>query len=356
MAATRKPALQGKVTLKRIAAEIGASISTVSYALSGRTSSARIAPDKIAEIKRTAERLGYRPNSAARSIRAGRFGAVALLLRERWGLNHLPGVLTNEIFQTLETAGQRMMVAHLPFSTQDLAGRGSSLQRELAVDGLLVTSNEQVPEGYEEAVDSLHLPVVWVNDRRGSHCVWPDEAAAAKAAVLRLAGLGHRRIGYVHLHWARSAAKYVALAHYSVRERRAGFLAGCAAAGVTGLEVIGADSNDFDGHLQGTLAALRAEGRPSALLGYSRYDAELVTAAARRLGLVIPRDLALTCFDDRQERCGELTQDTIEVPQADCGARAVGLLLERLANPALPARSLAIAHRHLPGATVAPPS
>ena len=68
-------------TLAEIAREAGVSPATVSNVLNGRNkenwgSSARRAD----EIRAVAQRMGYRPNAAARATATGRFGAVALLL------------------------------------------------------------------------------------------------------------------------------------------------------------------------------------------------------------------------------------------------------------------------------------
>ncbi|MEP9382075.1 LacI family DNA-binding transcriptional regulator [Nocardioides sp. KR10-350] len=64
-----------KVTLGHVAREAGVSISTASEALSGR---GRMTAATRQSVRDAAERLGYRPNALARSLRTGRTHAIAL--------------------------------------------------------------------------------------------------------------------------------------------------------------------------------------------------------------------------------------------------------------------------------------
>ncbi|MCR9121692.1 MAG: LacI family transcriptional regulator [Phyllobacteriaceae bacterium] len=67
----------GKVGLKQVAATLGVDASTVSRAL---RNDARVKPETRQLVQSTARKLGYRPNSAARALKGGRSGRVAVLL------------------------------------------------------------------------------------------------------------------------------------------------------------------------------------------------------------------------------------------------------------------------------------
>ena len=67
----------GKTTLKDIAQRVGVTEMTVSAAL---RNTGRISAAMRRQIIEMADKLGYRPNAAARSIRSGRFGCLALLV------------------------------------------------------------------------------------------------------------------------------------------------------------------------------------------------------------------------------------------------------------------------------------
>ena len=64
------------VTLKRIAEHCGLSPQTVGAVLGGKGQLFR--PKTIAAVEAAARELGYRPNSAAKAMRSGRFGCAAL--------------------------------------------------------------------------------------------------------------------------------------------------------------------------------------------------------------------------------------------------------------------------------------
>lgn len=66
-----------RVGLKQLAAQLGVDVSTVSRAL---RNDPRVKPETTASVRRLADELGYRPNTAARALKGGRTGRVAVLL------------------------------------------------------------------------------------------------------------------------------------------------------------------------------------------------------------------------------------------------------------------------------------
>ena len=68
------------VTLKELAAACGMSVSTVSKALNGYTDVSQATRDQVRE---TASRLGYRPNSIARSLKTGRTSNIGVVYEEQ---------------------------------------------------------------------------------------------------------------------------------------------------------------------------------------------------------------------------------------------------------------------------------
>ena len=68
--------------LQQIASQVGVDVSAVSRVLNNKADTIRIGRKRIVEIRRTAQDLGYRPNAAARAIRRGQFGCVALVLSD----------------------------------------------------------------------------------------------------------------------------------------------------------------------------------------------------------------------------------------------------------------------------------
>lgn len=153
------------VTLLDVARAAGVSKSTVSDALQG---SGRVAEDTRRRVRDTAERLGYRPNSAARRLRRASTGAIGL---------HLPRTATRlDFYMTLafgvvNRAQEDGLDVVLLTPDGGAAGRLAS-----RVDGLLVID----PEAADAAVPGLldtGVPVV-TGER------YPGPATAPAGAVV----------------------------------------------------------------------------------------------------------------------------------------------------------------------------
>ena len=68
--------MTGRVSIRDVAREAGVSVTTVSHALNGK---GRLNPETRSRVQEVADRLGYRPNPAARSLVSGRTGLIAAI-------------------------------------------------------------------------------------------------------------------------------------------------------------------------------------------------------------------------------------------------------------------------------------
>src|SRR5699024_11056867 len=179
------------VTINDVAHTAGVSISTVSYALSGKRS---VGEKTRRRIEQAIEELGYSPNAGARALAGRRTYILAVtepLRPDTYTQAHMAFVLA-----TAKAA--RSFDYDVLLLTQEEATQG--LQRVAAsriVDGVIVldvlADDERVP-----LVRDLGIPAAFVgipNDRAGLWCVDLDFEGAAELAVDRLADLGHQRIG-----------------------------------------------------------------------------------------------------------------------------------------------------------------
>lgn len=73
-----------RVSIRDVAREAGVSVTTVSHALNGK---GRLNPETRERVREVADRLGYRPNPAARSLVSGRTGLIAAVPSLPAGLN-----------------------------------------------------------------------------------------------------------------------------------------------------------------------------------------------------------------------------------------------------------------------------
>lgn len=167
------------------------SISTVSYALSGKRSIGEETRRRIADAVRE---LGYRPNAGARmlaSTRTNIFAVTAPLHSGTYEPAHMAFVLA-------VTRAARAYDYDVLLLTEDEATKG--LRRVAAsrlVDGVIVLDVSKDDER-TKLLRELDIPAVVIgipDDTEELVCVDLDFRAAAEQSVRRLADLGHRRIG-----------------------------------------------------------------------------------------------------------------------------------------------------------------
>ena len=94
-------AVAGRPTSKDVAQEAGVSQSTVSLVLGGKWSG-RVSPATARSVRVAAERLGYRPNPAARNLRLGTTRTVLLMVP----------TLTAPFFGPVYTGAARVAARH----------------------------------------------------------------------------------------------------------------------------------------------------------------------------------------------------------------------------------------------------
>lgn len=179
--------------IHEVAKAAGVSISTVSYALSGKRS---ISADTRRRIEEAARELDYRPNAGARML-AGRRTQIFALTEPFRADTHAPAHMA---FVLATSIAARKYEYDILLLTEEEASAG---MRRVAssglADGVLVL--DVAPEDERVALARrISLPTVFIgvpDDHEGLVCVDLDFEAAAALAVDRLAGLGHRSIGFV---------------------------------------------------------------------------------------------------------------------------------------------------------------
>lgn len=313
----------GRPTSKDVAHEAGVSQSTVSLVLAGKWAG-RISPGTVRAVHDAAERLGYRPNQAARSLRLGRTRTVLLMIP----------TLSNPFFGALYTGaaraaaghGFRVLVYPGPPAGEGPADSPFATPHE-AIDGILASSM---------AVDVLSefrgTPVVMLDsDPDGAApTVNVDVADGMRRLALHVLGLGHRRIGYVA----------AALDAWTFRARGEALAAAVAATEGASL-VRAASAIEVPAARDAATRLLRRPDRPTAVCCDDDQMAAGVYKAARALGLEVPADLSVTGFDDILIAAAlepELT--TLRLPAEELGAQGMIALLELLDGGRPASRSL----------------
>ncbi|TWT86387.1 LacI family DNA-binding transcriptional regulator [Neorhodopirellula pilleata] len=206
-------------TLQEIADLAGVSVETVSRVLRGKYRQKGVRGiQRVAQVERIANELGYRPNSAARSMKNKSSMMVGVVLPVDAN-SRLAHAVSMEIVFGLNSVltDSRYVMSLLPVSNDEIK-TGQPLSRglrEQMVDGFIVI--DDIGEQLESHIRANDKPIVWANvDRRDSNaCVHRDERRAGEMALQALADAGHRRV----LSIERVAGQGM---HYSFAMRRDG--------------------------------------------------------------------------------------------------------------------------------------
>lgn len=179
--------------INEVAKAAGVSISTVSYALSGKRP---VSDDTRARIEAAVQALDYRPNAGARMLAGSRTNIFALTEPFRPD-THAP---THMAFVLAASIAARRIDYDILLLTEEEASSGMSrVASSGLVDGVLVLDVAPADERVALA-RRIEIPTVFIgvpDDHEGLICVDLDFEAAAALAVDRLVEEGHRSIGLV---------------------------------------------------------------------------------------------------------------------------------------------------------------
>ncbi|MFF8988677.1 LacI family DNA-binding transcriptional regulator [Streptomyces sp. NPDC014983] len=327
-------------TMADVARSAGVSVATVSHVLNGTRP---VAPGTRQAVLDAVDALGYTPNTLARSLVTARTRSIGL------AVSAISNPYFTEILQGVEAAaleaGYGLLLAD-PHDDPLHERKVVQLLHERRVDGVIAAPSAQPGElvGYlgRHAVPTVFLDRMIDSPGAGDTApaegvprfdqVGAENAAPTARLVAHLAGLGHRRIGMV--------AGLPGLS--TTRERVAGYRDGLAAAGLAHDErLLVSGNSDSAGAERATAALLALPEPPTALVTADNAMTLGALRALRRRGLSVPGDIALCCFDDLP--WADLFSPRLTAfaqPSRELGAQAVRLLLERLAEPDRPPRTV----------------
>ena len=331
------------VTLQKIADAVQVDRSAVSRVLNGKGRSIGLSEERIRQIEETARRMNYRPNTAARAVKRGSFGNIALLsgtVKDRSSLH--PGLL-DRIHDRLAGHNLSLTLAKLPDEKLIEDGVVPRILRESFADGMLINYTHAAPSGMVSLVEELNLPVVWLNTRHEHDCVHPDDFNSVRLATEALLRRGHRRVAFWDLVHRRAAIHH---AHYSVSDRLLGYESTMKDAGLASDVVFRDDVGPAEGdRIPIVRDLMQRDDRPTAVITYG--FGTTVAWGVRDAGLNIPGDVTVVALDAVASR--SLPIHVVE-PDLDRMADAVvDLLMRRMRDDSHPAEPVVVPfHFHAP--------
>ena len=273
------------------------------------------------KVEAAISQLGYVPNLAARSLAGGRQYRIALL-HSNPSASYLSEFLVGSLAEA--SALDAQLVLEYCADSESTAALVQKVTKH-RVDAVLLPPPLSDDDALVSALHSAGFPIAQVATGAPASfavSVSIDDEAAAHALTSRLIDLGHRRIGLIT---GDSNQTVSAL-------RRSGYRRALQEAGLTAeacLEVPG--DFTYRSGFSATQKLLQLSPRPSAIFACNDDMAAAAIATAHRLGIDVPRELAVCGFDDTASATmiwPELT--TARQPVADMARLATRLLVSIL--------------------------
>ena len=313
-------------TIYDVARHAGVSPSTVANVVRGTTP---VSTAMRARVEASIAALGYRPNAAARNLRLGRTGSIAIAVPE------LIVPYFSELCEAIvDEASRRSYTVVIECTKGDPDDERRLLADPSlghAVDGLIFSPLGL--GGDELTLGSHETPVIMLGERVHDDGVFDhvliDNTRAAREAVEHLIGLGRKRIAVIGWQPVESTG--------TVRIR--GYQEALVAAGYAVDDELEIPTSHYYRE-EGSAAMgrlLELADPPDAVFCANDLLAVGALRAIQRKGLRVPEDVAVVGFDGTDE--GKYTSPsltTIAPDKADIAARAVGQLLRRLEGDTSP--------------------
>ena len=333
-------------TLRDVADAAGVHPATASRALNPGTRGL-VNADTARRVIKVAESLGYRPNPIARGLKTAKSGTVGLVIPDL--TNPLFPPIVRGIEDVLEPAGYSGLIVNTDNDPNRERQQIETL-RSRQVEGFIIAT-ALLDHPLLAQLQREGVLMVMVNRRPEAldvPSITPDDATGVELAVRHLADLGHHRIA----HLAGPATTSTGLARArafrsAVRDLDLdddpGLVVSCEYwsedAGAAALRALLDSGGEFTAVVAG-----------NDLIALGCYD------VFTERDIDCPRDVSVVGFNDMpflDKLRPPLT--TVAVPHQQIGAEAARLLLDSIADPSRPARSVLLPLSLVVRGSTAPP-
>jgi len=307
------------ITLEDIARLVGLSTSTVSRALNNKPD---VHPRTREKVIRVAERLGYTPNSIARSLKYKKTKTIGVIIAD----------ISNPFFAAV-VAGIEDEVRKKNYNII-LCSSNEEYEREeeaimvllrQRVDGLLITPTQRESKDILH-IKSLTVPFVLIGRHFSSietNYVITDDVLGGFLATDHLLERGHRKILFINAPLHISSAK----------ERLEGYKQALLKYGVEfdeKLVKIAPNAKMIDAY-KIAKKVLSQKLDFTAVFTFSDFLAIGVIKALYENGLKVPRDIAIVGYDDIEFSSAlEVPLTTVRQPKYELGKEATNILIEKI--------------------------
>lgn len=311
-----------KITIKDIAIEARVSISTVSFVLNDKGEKMGISAAVIKKVQDVVEKLNYRPNMTATSLRTGKTKSIGLIVENI--SNQFFSVLAKVIEEEAGKLGYRVFYC----STDNDDDRSAELVQSLLqanVDGFIITPTEKLDKSIDQLL-KMKIPVVLIDryfpGQEVSHVVM-DNYDGAYTATEFLIEKGRRTIALIN--------NNSGMIQMQLREN--GYSDAMKKAGIYN-EALILHLDYHSSEEQKTEEIIRFFENNKAIDGVlflANYMGLAGLQAFRRMGLKLPEDLSIISYDDHDSfRLHSPAITVVEQPINDIAVKVVELLMNQM--------------------------
>lgn len=178
------------MTISDIAKMAGVSSAAVSRYLNGGP----LSEQKRAVIHEVVEKTGYRPDTAAQTLRTGKVNQVGVIAPSIGSQS--VGQITAGIASELDAKSYLMLLGNTELDAQRELGYLTAMQRN-HVAGIILLGSYYTPQ-LAQALKNCRVPVVVTGQRfQDVACVYNDDRTAARELAQRMLDHGRKRIVYI---------------------------------------------------------------------------------------------------------------------------------------------------------------
>jgi len=309
-----------RVTISDLARELNLSDRSVSQALSPRESNVKLRPETAKRIKDLANKLGYQPDSRARSMRYGKFFNVGYFEAKKSARAlSLPGAEAG-VFEAASESGYRVVLIRLPSDLSKDSSAIPNVFKENTLDVLILSHAGNLPPGIVQQINANDYPVVYLNEKLDYNAIYSDDIKGSETITRHLVETGRKRIAYL-IYPAEDKG------HYSETDRKQGYLNVIKEAGLEPLVIeLGTSMAEAETNLPKWFEANCSQ--IDAIMCTNDFNTIRTQKILYKYRDLFPERIALTGYDDIAEFLSVVPLTTMRIPFHTMGQMAVKMALE----------------------------
>lgn len=311
-----------KPTIKDVAREAGVAVSTVSRVLNNNYP---VSEDVRKRVHSAMDALQYRPNAAARSLKARHAALVGIAVGDLSNMFFMQ--LVKGIEQQLALHGYSILIAaHEEIPEKEQRISEVFLENKVAC---IVTTTCHTSDAYYRSIQKNGVPVVFVDrliDHYEENTVIEDNDANSRELITYLLEHGHRRIAVVNGN----------LNLYTASSRFCGYKAAFARFGMEPSDAYIVDGSHGLGYenTKHMLQTLPRDAWPTAIFATNNKRAENVLRALHELSIRVPEDISVVSYGDIDlPWLFSLKLTHVDQNMVRIGQKTADLVLKKIENP-----------------------